>query len=60
MELNLSKAMLDCMQNLRRSLRVELSVDIHLNEPGAVEALLAACHKSDSVRTRSWAWSWHR
>lgn len=52
MVLNLSKAMLDCMQNLRRRLRVELDVNIHLSDENAVQLLLDACRKSDSIRTR--------
>lgn len=50
MELN--KAVLDCMQTLRRRLRDELGADIHLNQSDAVSALLGACAHSDSVRTR--------
>ncbi|MNZ87328.1 hypothetical protein D3C78_1061810 [compost metagenome] len=50
MELN--KAVLDCMQTLRRRLRDELGADIHLNQSDAVSALLGACERSDSVRTR--------
>ena len=41
MELN--KAVLDCMQSLRRRLREELSVDIRLSQPDAVETMLLAC-----------------
>lgn len=44
MELN--KAVLDCMQSLRRRLREELSVDIRLSQPDAVEAMLLACLRS--------------
>lgn len=50
MELN--KAVLDCMQTLRRRLREELGTDIHLNQSDAVSALLAACERSDSLQTR--------
>ena len=52
MVLNLSKAMLDCMQNLRRRLRVELNINIHLSDENAVQALIDACRLSDSIRTR--------
>lgn len=52
MVLNLSKAMLDCMQNLRRRLRAELNVNIRLSEENSVQALIEACLLSDSIRTR--------
>ncbi|MCQ4345992.1 hypothetical protein NGA35_00820 [Pseudomonas stutzeri] len=50
MELN--KATLDCMQKLRRRLREELGTDIHLSQSDVVNALLAACERSDSAETR--------
>lgn len=50
MELN--KAVLDCMRALRRRLRDELAVDIHLNQPDAVEAMLLACMRSSEQATR--------
>jgi hypothetical protein len=50
MELN--KAVLDCMQSLRRRLREELSVDIRLSQPDAVEAMLLACLRSSDQDTR--------
>lgn len=50
MELN--KAVLDCMQALRRRLREELSVDIRLSQPDAVEAMLLACLRSGDRDTR--------
>lgn len=52
MVLNLSKAMLDCMQNLRRRLRAELNINIKLSEENSVQALIEACRLSDSIRTR--------
>lgn len=51
MELN--KAVLDCMQSLRRRLREELSVDIRLSQPDAVEAMLMACLRSSDQETRN-------
>jgi hypothetical protein len=51
MELN--KAVLDCMQALRRRLREELSVDIRLSQADAVEAMLMACLRSNDQDTRN-------
>ena len=51
MELN--KAVLDCMNSLRRRLREELAVDIRLSQPDAVEAMLLACLRSSDPETRS-------
>jgi hypothetical protein len=51
MELN--KAVLDCMQALRRRIRDELSVDIRLSQPDAVEAMLMACLRSSDQETRN-------
>lgn len=53
MELN--KALLDCMQTLRRRLRDELCVDIRLSQPDAVEAMLLACLRSSDQETRNLA-----
>lgn len=53
MELN--KAVLDCMQALRRRLRDELCVDIRLSQPDAVEAMLLACLRSSDQDTRNLA-----
>ncbi|EWC42929.1 hypothetical protein GFL09_01750 [Pseudomonas stutzeri] len=50
MELN--KAVIDCMKSLRRRLREEQQLDIHLNQPDAVSAMLAACMRSDDELTR--------
>ncbi|MES2821320.1 MAG: hypothetical protein V4812_20290 [Pseudomonadota bacterium] len=50
MELN--KAVLDCMQTLRRRLRAELGVDIRLSQPDAIEAMLIACLSSHDADTR--------
>lgn len=50
MELN--KAVLDCMQQLRRRLRAEQGIDIHLNQSDVLSALLGACAQSDSLQTR--------
>ncbi|MBC9251789.1 hypothetical protein A9179_16080 [Pseudomonas alcaligenes] len=53
MELN--KALLDCMQSLRRRLRDELQLDIRLSQPDAVEAMLLACLRSTDQDTRNLA-----
>ncbi len=50
MELN--KAVLDCMQALRRKLREELAVDIRLSQADAVSAMLSACLGSSNEETR--------
>ncbi len=41
MEFN--KAVLDCMQHLRRRLRDEQHLEIRLSQPDAVQAMLTAC-----------------
>lgn len=46
MELN--KNLLDCMQTLRRRLRKELGVDIHLDNPDAIQLMLETSHLSSS------------
>lgn len=50
MELN--KALLDCMQTLRRRLRDELALEIRLSQPDAVVALLGGCLQSSDEQTR--------
>jgi hypothetical protein len=50
MELN--KAVLDCMQALRRKLREEQAVDIRLSQPDAINAMLSACLDSSNEQTR--------
>lgn len=50
MELN--KAVIDCMRSLRRRLRDEQQLDIHLNQPDAVSAMLAGCMRSNDELTR--------
>ena len=50
MEIN--KAVLDCMQHLRRRLRDEQQLDIRLSQPDAVQAMLAACLRSNNETTR--------
>ncbi|WP_217476636.1 hypothetical protein [Stutzerimonas stutzeri] len=50
MEIN--KAVLDCMQHLRRRLRDEQQLDIRLSQPDAVQAMLAACLCSNDETTR--------
>jgi len=50
MELN--KAVIDCMRSLRRRLRDEQQLDIHLDQPDAVTAMLAGCMNSNDELTR--------
>ncbi|WP_278397871.1 hypothetical protein [Stutzerimonas kunmingensis] len=50
MELN--KAVIDCMRSLRRRLRDEQQLDIHLDQPDAVTAMLAGCMSSNDELTR--------
>lgn len=50
--MELSKAVLDCMQKLRRKLRAEQHVDIRLSQPDAIPAMLAACGHSTDEETR--------
>jgi hypothetical protein len=50
MELN--RAVLDCMKNLRRRLREEQSVDIRLSQPDAITCMLNACLNSSNEETR--------
>lgn len=50
MEIN--KALVDCMQTLRRRLRSEMGVDIRLSQPDAIAAMLAACLRTHDETTR--------
>lgn len=50
MEFN--KALLDCMQTLRRRLREEQHLHIRLSQPDAIPAMLAACLCSSDELTR--------
>ncbi|AYC34147.1 hypothetical protein D3880_18045 [Pseudomonas cavernae] len=50
--MELTKAVLDCMQVLRRRLRAEQAVDIRLSQPGAVLSMLSACADSPVEETR--------
>lgn len=50
MELN--KAVLDCMQALRRRLREELNQEIRLSQPDVIESMLLACLHSNDPETR--------
>lgn len=50
MELN--KAVLDCMQAVRRRLKQEMALDIRLSQPDAVSCMLLACRRSPSEQTR--------
>ena len=51
MELN--KAVLDCMQTLRRRLRAETGEDIRLSHSDALPRMLQACHASRSTESRA-------
>jgi len=51
MEMN--KALIDCMQLLRRRIRNELGIDIHLHQADAIEALLMASHTSRDPQTHA-------
>jgi hypothetical protein len=48
----LTKAVLDCMQTLRRQLRDEQAVDIRLSQPDAILSMLSACAESRCDATR--------
>lgn len=50
MELN--KAMLDCMQQLKRKLRAEQNLVIRLSDADVITQMLAACLKSNDEETR--------
>lgn len=50
MEFN--KAVLDCMQQLRRRLREEMQLDIRLSQPDAIQTMLTACLCSGDESTR--------
>mgnify|MGYP000420433455 CR=1 FL=1 len=50
MEFN--KAVLDCMQQLRRRLRDEQQLNIRLSQPDAIQAMLTACLYSADEITR--------
>jgi hypothetical protein len=51
MEFN--KAVLDCMQHLRRRLRDEQHLEIRLSQPDAIQAMLTACLCSGDEITRN-------
>ena len=53
MELN--REVLDCMLKLRRRLRAELALDIHLNQQDAVATMLDASRQSTDAQTRELA-----
>jgi hypothetical protein len=48
-----SKAIVDCMQTVRRRLRDESAVNIRLSQPDAIPAMLLACSESESEETRA-------
>jgi len=50
MELN--REVLECMMSLRRRLREELTVDIRMSQPDAINCMLSACLTSSNEETR--------
>ena len=50
MELN--KTLIDCMRALRRRLRDEQQLDIHLDQADVITAMLAGCLRSGDEQTR--------
>lgn len=48
----MNRALLDCMKTLRHRLRDELTVDIRLSQPDAIEMLLMSCLRSSDRQTR--------
>lgn len=50
-----TKAIVDCMTELRRELRSELSVDIRMSQDNAVQSMLAACEQSSRQQTQDLA-----
>ncbi|WP_263142448.1 hypothetical protein [Pseudomonas sp. RIT-PI-AD] len=51
--MELTKAVLDCMQAIRRRLREEQALDIRLNQADAITAMLAACGQSENPDTQA-------
>src|SRR5690606_17911952 len=51
-DMEFNKALLDCMQTLRRRLREEQQLHIRLSQPDAIPAMLAACLSSSDELTR--------
>lgn len=49
--MDMNKALIDCMQLLRRRVRNEQGIDIHLHQPDAVAALLMASRTSREPET---------
>lgn len=50
MEFN--KALIDCMQTLRRRLREEQHLEIRLSQPDAIPTMISACQISQDQLTR--------
>ncbi|BCD86921.1 hypothetical protein PSm6_33280 [Pseudomonas solani] len=46
LRVELTKAVLDCMQTLRRQIRDEQALDIRLSQPDAIQSMLKACADS--------------
>ena len=53
--MELTKAVLDCMQTLRRRLREELEINIRLSQSDAINAMLLACLQSTQAQTHELA-----
>ncbi|HTN30423.1 MAG TPA: hypothetical protein VL178_06265 [Pseudomonas sp.] len=51
--MDMNKTLIDCMQLLRRRVRNEQGLDIHLHQPDAVAALLMASRTSREPETHA-------
>lgn len=49
--MDVNKEVIDCMKLLRRRLRNELGLEIHLHQPNAIDALLMASRTSRDPET---------
>jgi hypothetical protein len=49
----LTREILACMQHIRRQLRKEFALDLHLGESDAVPRMLELCAQSTSAETRA-------
>jgi hypothetical protein len=48
----LTREILACMQHIRRQLRQELALDIHISESDAVPRMVECCAQSANAETR--------
>lgn len=51
--MELTREILACMQHIRRQLRKELALDIHISDRDAVPRMLECCAQSTSAETRA-------